>query len=283
MSLLTKFLAAYYRSGLRGSYRITDLLAGRFRSLQSVPIETENGVICGDLRIPSARGILAYPASQSGEDSVMRRFVTQDDVVFDIGAHLGFYTLLLSRLVGERGKVFAFEPNPELLPSLERTIAPLANVELLKVALSDREGEAGLFVPEDASMASLQDWTDGVVGAVHEVKCEMRVLDKMVEAGELPVPHFIKCDVEGAELSVFKGAVKTLDRADAPILLFELNTKAAAAFGSTTGAYFELLRSLDAAKYSFFEVTPDGVRELTSTDVEYTNVVAIPASKHVSS
>ncbi len=66
----------------------------------------------------------------------------------------------------------------------------------------------------------------------------------MVEAGELPVPHFIKCDVEGAELSVFKGAIKTLDRTDAPVLLFELNTKAAAAFGSTTSEYFDLLRSL---------------------------------------
>lgn len=283
MSILTKFLAAYYRSGLRGSYRITDLLAGRLKSLQCVPIETENGVVFGDLRISSARGILAYPQSQSGEHLVMQRFVNKGDVVFDIGAHLGFYTLLLSNLVGPQGKVFAFEPNPELLPSLERSLAPLANVELIKVALADREGEAGLFVPEDASMASLQNWTDGVVGEVHEVKCKIQVLDKMVEAGELPVPHFIKCDVEGAELSVFKGAIKTLDRTDAPVLLFELNTSAAAAFGSTTSEYFDLLRSLKKAEYSFFEVTADGTREFASNDIEYTNVVAIPASKHVSS
>ncbi len=121
MSILTKFLAAYYRSGLRGSYRITDLLAGRLKSLQCVPIETENGVVFGDLRISSARGILAYPQSQSGEHLVMQRFVNKGDVVFDIGAHLGFYTLLLSNLVGPQGKVFAFEPNPELLPSLERS------------------------------------------------------------------------------------------------------------------------------------------------------------------
>lgn len=281
MSLLTRFLAAYYRSGLRGSYRITDVLAQRLKSLQDVQIETENGVIVGDLRISSARGILAYPKSQSGEDAVMKRFVKEGDVIFDIGAHLGFYTLLLSRLVGEQGKVYAFEPNPELLPSLERSIAPLANVELLRVALSDREGEAGLFVPGDASMASLKDWTEGVVGEIHEVKCEMRMLDEMIEAGELPLPDFIKCDVEGAELSVFRGAVKTLNRIDAPILLFELNARAAAAFGSTTTAYFDLLRSLDEAKYSFFEVTPEGTRELASTDIEYTNVIAVPVSKQM--
>lgn len=276
MSLLTKFLAVYFRSGLRGSYRLTDLLTPRLKSLRSVPIRTESGILYADLRISSSRGILANPKSQSGEDLVMRNFVNEGDTVFDIGAHLGFYTLLLSELVGKNGKLFAFEPNPELLPSLTRTLAPLANVELLRVALSDREGEISLYVPEDASMASLRNWTDGIVGHIHEVRCKMQVLDDLVEKGELPLPHFIKCDVEGAELSVFKGAVNTLNRVDAPILLFELNTKAASAFGTTTTAYFDFLESLDQPKYVFFEVTKDGLRKLKSREIEYTNVLALP-------
>src|SRR5438876_7312107 len=164
MSLLSRFIAAYLRSGLHGSTRLTNFLSPRIKSLQSVPIETKAGVIYGDLRITSARGILAQPNSQSGEDLVMRRFVRAGDTVFDIGAHLGFYTLLLSKLVGESGAVFAFEPNPELRPSLERTIEPCKNITLLQIALSDRNGENNLYVPEDASMGSLRNWTDGVVG-----------------------------------------------------------------------------------------------------------------------
>lgn len=264
---------------MRGSYRITELLAPRLKSLQCVEIKTESGILYADLRISSSRGILANPKSQSGEDLVMRNFVSEGDIVFDIGAHLGLYTLLLSELVGKRGKVFAFEPNPELLPSLTRTVAPLSNVELLRIALSDREGELSLFVPEDASMASLRNWTDGIAGKVHEVGCKMQVLDELVEKGELVLPHFIKCDVEGAELSVFRGAVNTLNRVDAPIILFELNRKAASAFGVTTTAYFDFLESLDKPKYGFFEVTKDGLKDLKSKKIEYANVLAIPKAK----
>ena len=149
-------------------------------------------------------------------------------------------------------------------------------MELFPIALSDKGGEIKLFVPEDASMASLRNWTNGVVGNVHEVTCKTVVLDEFVKEQDIPRPHFIKCDVEGAELSVFKGAVKMLNRADAPILLFELNTKAALAFGTTTTAYFEFLESLDQPKYSFFEVTKGGLMDLKSREIKYTNVLAIP-------
>lgn len=276
MSLLTKFLGTYNASGLRGSYRLTDFLAKRLKSLQDIAIETESGMLYADLRISSARAILANPKSTSGEDLAMRSFVKEGDTVFDIGAHLGFYTLLLSKLVGEKGKVFAFEPNPELLPSLRKTVQTLANVELCEIALSDREGKVNLFVPEDASMASLSDWTEGIAGNVHTVACEMRRLDDLVEAQKLPVPQFIKCDVEGAELSIFKGGINTLNRVDAPVILFEVNSLAAKSFNAKTNDYFEWLESLNHSKYEFFEVSAKGIKKLISREIEFTNVIAVP-------
>ncbi|MBV9124987.1 MAG: FkbM family methyltransferase, partial [Planctomycetes bacterium] len=173
----------------------------------------------------------------------------------------------------------SFEPNAELLPMLRLTIERLSNVELHSFALSDRTGSVDLFVPEDPTMASLADWTDGVVGEVHHVSCKMERLDDLVEGGQLPVPQFIKCDVEGAEISVFSGALKTLDREDAPILMFELNAKAAKAFGKTTTDYFELLGSLSSAAYSFYDILKDRVSKLEVTDLEYTNILAIPAAR----
>jgi FkbM family methyltransferase len=279
MSFLINFLAAYNRSGLRGSYRLTNFLAHRLKSLQNLPIQTENGILYADLRISSSRGILANPKSLTGEDLIMKRFVKKGDIVFDIGAHLGFYTLLLSKLVGETGKVFAFEPNSELLPSLKQTLAALSNVELFQIALSDKKGKINLFVPDDASMASLSNWTDGNGGDVHTVICEMERMDDLIEMGKLLVPQFIKCDVEGAELSVFSGALKTLNRTDAPIIMFELNERAARSFGTTVKEYFELLESLDKPKYDFFEVLPNGLKILRSREIEYTNVIAIPKAK----
>lgn len=279
MSLLTKLLGIYIASGLRGSFRLTDFLSTWLKSLQSVAIETESGTLYADLRISSARGILAHPKSQSGEDLVMRNFVKNGDTVFDVGAHFGFYSLLLSELVGEKGKVFAFEPNPELLPSLRKTIQPLVNIELHEIALSDRDGKVNLFVPEDASMASLSDWTDGIAGNVHTVACEMRRLDDLVEAGELPIPQFIKCDVEGAELAVFTGATKTLNRMDAPIILFEVNAKAAKSFSTNVKDYFDFLESLENPRYEFFEVLRKGIKVLSLREIEYTNVIAVPEQK----
>jgi FkbM family methyltransferase len=63
--------------------------------------------------------------------------------------------------VGSKGKVLAFEPNPQLLPLLRATASGLGNVELIEAALADKTGEATIYVPQDASMASLRDWTNG--------------------------------------------------------------------------------------------------------------------------
>ena len=279
MSALAKFLGIYHKSGLRGSHRLTRFLADRMKSLQSIPIQTENGTLYADLRINSAHGLSATPKSESGEDLVMRRIVKSGDVVFDIGAHHGYYTLLLSELVGETGKVFAFEPNTEMIPNLKRTIKPLANVKLFPMGLSDQAGERTLFVPEEASMASLSDWTNGIGGKVHQVNCRMEVLDDLLRKAQISVPQFIKCDVEGAELSVFKGAVEILNRADAPVIMFEVVDLAAKSFGAKTADYFNFLGSLEKTRYNFFEVSTEGIRKLDSREIKYANVLAVPETK----
>ncbi len=278
---LTKLLAAYYRSGLRGSWFFSDFLASRITSLQDVEVEVEGGILHADLRIGTARGILANPKSKSGEDHVMRRFVKAGDIVYDIGAHLGFYTLLLSNIVGDNGKVFAFEPNTNLLGGLRKTLAPKSNVLLFECSLADEKGTMDLFVPGDVSMASLSDWTAGTAGEVNKVSCRIEVLDDLLRSNRIASPDFIKCDVEGAELSVFSGARQIFNKADAPIVLFELNKKAAESFGHSTEDYFQFFKSLDTPDYSFFEVFRDKIEPMLNWDIDYMNVLAIPKSRQV--
>ena len=278
-SLLTRFLGYYYRSELRGSYFLTDILSQRLKSLQSLPIEVESGTLYADLRISSARNLLVEPKSLTGESLVMRHVVRSGDVVFDIGAHFGFYTVPLSEIVGDTGKVYAFEPNPELFSSLRQTIAERRNVELLPFALWHRRAHLELFVPEDASMASLSDWTDGTAGNIHRIECEAYSIDDLIEEGRVKEPSFIKCDVEGAEFSVFRGALKNLNRVDAPVILFEVVKLAAKSFGMTIGEYFDILETLEKPGYVFFEVTPYGIRRLASREIKYANVLAVPGSK----
>lgn len=281
MSLISGLLTVYLKSGLRGSTRLTNFFAKRLKSLQALPVKVDGGTVILDLRIGSAHGILAGAADHTGEGAVIRSLVREGDVVYDIGAHFGLYTVLFSSLVGETGAVFAFEPNPEVLSSINKTVKTTPNVNLFEVALSDREGTASLFVPEDASMASLSDWTDGVGGKVETVLCEQIRLDDLMarEGDAIPLPEFVKCDVEGAEMLVFGGASKVFDRIDAPTVLFEVNAKAAKKFGNIPADYFGFFRSLEFADYSVFEVTRRGVKPLRGTEMAYGNMIAIPASK----
>ena len=257
------------------------------RSLQSVPIRAEHGFVYGDLRLPIYHGLLAGSrVVDESEDLVMRTFIDKGNVAYDIGALAGVYTLALADYVGESGKVFVFEPNSTLLPTLQRTCKELSNAVLFPVALSDREGSTSLFVPvDDASMTSLSDWTGGVGGEVKEIVCEMQRLDDLIERENIPLPDFIKCDVEGAEIAVFRGAVNTLNQADAPTILFEINPQATMAFGAGVNEPSAFLLGLEKAKYKLYEIKNGGLTEfddaatLVIENGFFTNVVAIPEAR----
>src|SRR5215467_1853209 len=85
------------------------------------------------------------------------RFVHPGDIVYDVGANLGYVALSLSKQVGPSGKVAAFEPVPQNLRFLRENIESnqLANIEVFDVAVSDTEGEALIRITENLAMASL--------------------------------------------------------------------------------------------------------------------------------
>ena len=284
LPFVAKALRAYLRTSLRGQTRLTFLLAGRVKSLQAVPIRIADlPPLYVDLRQGRAHDLLKgspYDASpwEVDEQTAMRRFVREGDVVYDIGANMGLHTILLSRLVGSAGRVCAFEPNAELLPALSRTVEGLDNAALYPYALSDKVATSVLFIPDDPMKASLADWTGAC--DVHQVTCEQRRLDDLVEGRVVPLPDFIKCDVEGAELMVFEGGRRTLDRVDAPIILFEANAWTARGFGLTTMSAMRFLASLEAPRYAFFSLQEDGVlTRIQTITKDHANILAVPNSK----
>jgi FkbM family methyltransferase len=289
MPLVSRVLRAYLRTDLRGGTRLTLLLARKIRQLQFVPITVAD---CAPLYVDLRKGHGAdllkgtpWPAApwETDEQEVMRRVVRPGDVAFDVGANIGLHAVWLSRLVGPAGRLCVFEPNSDLLPQLGRTTAGLGNATLCPYGLSDRAQKAELFVPEDNSMASLADWTKGGGGQAGEtrtVSCEVRIMDELVEAGDLPRPDFIKCDVEGAELMVFRGGRRTLDRTDAPVILFEANALTARGFGLEVNQAKDFLAGMPLARYLFFEVG-EGGRLTRAEDHEniHSNILAVPSAK----
>jgi len=282
-------MRAYLRTELPGRTRLARYAASCLPLLQRVPIEIADGqIIYLDLRDAMCRDVLRNAPYQRhpwepDEQDVIRRIVKEGDIALDIGAHFGEHAALVGSLVGPGGRVIAFEPNPERFDALRRTVTQHGNGELLPYAVSNAPGEAVLFVPEYHVTASLADWTDGRVGTVRQLHCRTVTIDALIDQGVIPQPTFVKCDVEGAELLVFEGARRTLDRTDAPIVMYEANFPGAKAFGTELAASTDFLRSLTAADYSIYWVQPQGTLvpvETLRSDVFLFNLVAVPAARH---
>jgi hypothetical protein len=96
------------------------------------------------------------------------------------------------------------------------------------------------------------------------------------------MPHFIKCDVEGAELKVFRGGKETLDRTDAPVILFEAGPESAGGFGFAMTDAADFLLGLPRPGYELFEVLGGGtLRHVRPADLkpQNQNVLAVPRSR----
>jgi len=220
-----------------------------------------------DLRLPTCRDwfLQDLESWERLERKVMQQVVRPGMVVFDIGANIGLQTSYLSSLVGPSGHVFAFEPNPMLGNLLKRTCQSLPNATFFPTALSDEKGTASFYIPMDHTMAGFQDWTRL---PTERSEVEMDRLDDL----NLPQPDFIKCDVEGAELKVFKGALRTLS--GQPTILFEINEHTVKPYNQPATAALDFLKALDV--YDFFQVTD---AEEVPFDHFNGNVLAVPKKR----
>ena len=127
-------------------------------------------------------------------------------VFLDVGAHVGSYTMLASKLVGEGGEVIAFEPVPENVDFLLHHIAlnQLRNVQVIDVAVHARCGTVQFQTAPDRLQGRSVRSGDLLVDSVS--------IDSIVEARQIPLPNCIKIDVEGDELHVLRGAARTISR-----------------------------------------------------------------------
>lgn len=134
-----------------------------------------------------------------GFQRVFAKSIELGAVVFDIGAHVGFYTLLAARRVGPGGHIYAFEPLARNVSFLERHIQinELDNVSLQQMAISDRSGTVSFGGGVSSSTGHIT--TSG------EEQVQASALDDLLDTGEIDPPALMKIDVEGAEGAVLRG------------------------------------------------------------------------------
>ena len=199
-----------------------------------------------------------------GAEKLFSRLLKPGDVVVDVGANVGYYTRITSRIVGKDGVVLAVEPMPSALRILELNCADLSNVELLRVALSDREGESTFYVRKRGDASSLLSDSRAV-----PIRVKTKTADDLfMDRARI---DFIKIDVEGFELEVLRGAQKTLG-AHKPVVYFEFLDDLATERGFRLRDFETLL-----AQYGYTLNWVDQTMTATIVSREPTNyLVAVP-------
>lgn len=142
---------------------------------------------------------------------------------FDIGANVGIYSIVAAKKY-PNVRVYAFEPSEWTFQVLEENIRlnALSNVAAIRTALGDRIGEVVLHVnaPGRDGLNTIGKPSHPDCQIVTQEKVPMSTLDTFIQSHKILV-DVMKVDVEGAELMVFRGGKKLLERKDAPLILYE--------------------------------------------------------------
>lgn len=212
------------------------------RPLRNRDLQVVGGHLAG-ARINVGGSFLGYLTGNAEAEvqDALAELVQAGQVVYDVGANIGFFTILCARLVGPQGRVYAFEPMPANAATLRHNLAinGLENVTVVEKALSASSGTAELFISPWSAFHSLN--VEGAVkrdnrgrDAAPPIEVETVTLDEFVRDGAAP-PDLVKLDVEGAELVALEGMRETLNGV-APLLLCELHW--------TNAGYIEFLGSI---------------------------------------
>lgn len=184
-------------------------------------------------------GLSKHRVFEPFETEIIKREIKPGDVVVDIGANIGYYTLIFARLVGPEGKVYAFEPDPANFELLRANVAAngYENVVLEQKAVSDRLGETKLHLsPGNMGDHRLYDSKDGR----RAILVEVVKLDDYFKCSK-PEIDFIKMDIQGSEPGAFSGMFSIVQNNANLKLATEFWPAGLQTFGVNAEAYLEML------------------------------------------
>lgn len=137
----------------------------------------------------------------------LARIIKKGDVCIDIGANMGYYSLLMAELTGNTGRTIAIEPNPHICNLLRRSQGMhTQRFSVVEAAISNKKGKAVLSIPDAyPGSATITTPHPDQWGSKSKIKVNMLTLDELVLQLGLQKVDVIKMDVEGVEPEVFEG------------------------------------------------------------------------------
>lgn len=215
------------------------------------------------------------------EPEIVRLFerILKPGMVFlDVGAHVGQYTLVASRLVGAKGAVHSFEPDPETYRWLTSNIQrnALTNVVANRIALAEKRGTLSFFLSNvrDIGSNSLRRPLN-FSGRTCQVKCD--TLDEYLHDRAVGGVGLLKIDVEGGEFAALNGGRCLFTATDRPAIIIEFEEERQKAFGYTCARLIELLVGFG---YRLFRIGATIEQYAPrNPDLPSFNVLALPSNR----
>jgi FkbM family methyltransferase len=169
---------------------------------------------------------------------IVKKEVKKGDIVVDLGANIGYFTLIFAKLVGDTGRVYAFEPDPENFALLKKNVEinGYKNVVLVQKAVSNQTGKTKLYLSEE-NVGDHQIF-DSKYGR-KSIEIETVTLDEYFKDEAV---DFVKIDIQGAEQATLEGATKFLQNNKLKIIT-EFCPKLLNLSGGDAGKYLSILET----------------------------------------
>ena len=231
---------------------------------------------------PNLAALVRHP-HDAAEFRAIRSLVSAGDVAFDVGANIGIYSVLLSRLCGSTGRVWAHEPVPDTYWRLRETLAlnRCENVTPVQSAVCDKTGvvRMNLFGPQFAEwntlgMPKMTSPEGKLVSPSQSLEVPSCTLDEFCDTERIEHINFLKVDVEGFELSVFRGAERLLQERRVDYICFEISQEPLKGAGVEGSKVFEALAARGYLAYRFESSTGTFGGPVRDTAESWTNFFA---------
>ncbi|PIY97313.1 MAG: hypothetical protein COY66_00245 [Candidatus Kerfeldbacteria bacterium CG_4_10_14_0_8_um_filter_42_10] len=174
-----------------------------------------------DLKEHSIFKQLALDGERESEATkILEKIIKPGQVIFELGANIGYYVLIETNLIGPQGKIYAIEPEPANFALLKRNVEinKLNNVQLFNIAISDQAGNFPFYVTENSNLHSMIEPKDG---EYKKVMIKTETVDEFLKGkGEI---NFIRMDIEGYEYNALRGMRETLEKNPNISLFIELH------------------------------------------------------------
>ena len=166
-----------------------------------------------------------YPGGYERKfDDAMFGAIKSGDVIWDVGANIGYYSVKFAAATGDQGFVQAFEPMPKTFKILKKAISGYTNIGLTCSALGRSDSNLSMSNDSDVGSPTNKILTNDSQFSEHDtVMIKVRSGDSLITSEELKVPNFIKIDVEGHESEAIKGMAELLKEPELRTLAIEIH------------------------------------------------------------